>query len=422
LDPHITAKLILLLVLFVFSALFCSAEAAFFSLNPLHLHKMMEEKVPFYSFVYRLLEHPRKLLVTIIAGNESVNITISVLAASIFIRAFHENGQWLTILVTTPILLIFAEALPKTFAVVHPIPFSSLLSPGLTFISHILRPLVWVLEKMSDWVVSFYPRRKFAADNVLTEDEFKLLIDAGYKEGALEETQRDLIHRIFASNDEPVSELMVPRVEMFCLPISMGITGMEKEIIRVRHSKIPVYGKNRDDILGILFAKDFLDELLKGEKQVRMEKLLKKPYFVPLEKRVGSLLEEFQLRRMQMAVVVDEYGGISGLVTLEDVFRNLFGDVYGDSQVKGPLWQKVDDQTWIVSGRMPVEDVNELIDLSISAEDFDTVGGFVFHLFGKLPSKNDEVNYENYSFCVEEIRGARIDKIRIKIREGNNRE
>jgi len=420
LDADITIKLILLVFLLAFSALFSGAEAALFSLSPLHLHKMMEEKFPFYySFVSRLLKRPRKLLITIIVGNESVNIIISVIMAALFIQLFQENGQWITVLVTTPILLIFAEALPKTFGVVYPIAVSSFVSPLLTFIAYITWPVVWALEKMSNWFASLYPGEEFVAGNYLTEDEFKLLIDAGYKEGALEETQRDIIHRVFASNDEPVSEVMAPRVEMFCLPISMDIAAMEKEIIRARHSKIPIYGTNKDDILGILFAKDLFHKLLNGNKQVHLEKLLKKPYFVPLERRVGSLLEDFQLRRMQIAIVVDEYGGVSGLVTLEDIFRNLFGDIYEEQKLKGVFWQKIDERTWIVSGRMSIGDLNEIIDISISTEDFDTVGGFVFHLFGKLPSKNDKVSYGNYNFYVEGARGTRIERIRIERVDGD---
>lgn len=415
LEYLITFKFALLAILFLMSGFFSCSEAALFSLTPLHLHKMKEERSQFLSHVNRLLEHPRRLLITILVSNESVNITISVLVASLCIHYVGVDGQWLAVAVTTPVLLIFAEAIPKTFAVIRPMTFSVLVSPLLVIISRIERPVVWALERISWFFVSLFSDETAPGKKTLTEDEFKVLIDVYQKEGGLEEAQRDLIHKVFDLADKPVSEIMIPRVEMFCLPISLSTAEMEAEIIRTRHTRIPIYGSDRDDILGVLFARDLIGGISgEGSGLHMINRLLKKPWFVPEARSAASLLREFQTRRIQIAIIVDEYGGVSGMVTIEDILESLFEDIYDDYGLRNNLWQRIDERTLLVSGKMPAADLNNLINISIPEEDFDTVGGFVFHLFGKLPAKGEEVRFGDYVFRVEKMGKARILNIRIE--------
>lgn len=374
---------------------------------------MATERSPFLPYVLSLLKYPRRLLITIIVGNETVNITISVLMASLFISLLGENGSWVAIAITSPLLLIFLEGIPKTFGVVRPIPISSFVSPILTLFSRVERPFVWTLERLSGWFVSLPPRDDAGNKDSLMEDEFRALIDVGQKEGVLEESQRDLIHRVFDLADKPVSEVMVPRVDIFCLPISLSIEEMEREIIKAGHTKIPVYRTDRDDIIGILFAGDLTDRISR-EARPRIETLLRKPYFVPLEKRVAGLLLDFQVRKIQLAIVVDEYGGVAGLVTLEDIVEDLFEDIYDEYGVRGNLWERIDDNTLAVSGKLSTDDLNDIMGISIPAEDYETVGGFVFHLFGKLPSPGEEVLFGGCIFRVEKMGKARILGVRVE--------
>jgi len=417
LDYLITFKISLLVLLFFLSGFFSCSEAALFSLTPLHLHKMKEDRSPFLSYVNWLLERPRRLLITILVSNESVNITISVVIASLCIYLFGVDGKWLAVAITTPMLLIFAEAIPKTFAVIRPISFSSFVSPLIVIIAKIEHPVVWLLEKISGLFVYILSGGVSTKKGTITEDEFKTLIDVYQQEGGLEETQRDLIHRVFGLADKPVSEVMIPRVEMFCLPISLSMKEMEREIINARHTRIPICGIDRDDILGILFARDFLIGMYGDGRGINVNRLLRKPYFVPEEKSAGSLLQDFQTRKIKIAIVVDEYGGVSGMVTLEDILENLLEDIYDDYGIRQNLWQKIDDRTLMVSGKMLAADLNNLLDISIPEEEFDTVGGFVFHLFGKLPTKGEAINFGDYVFRVEKMGRARILNIRIEKRE-----
>jgi putative hemolysin len=252
----------------------------------------------------------------------------------------------------------------------------------------------------------------------LMEDELRVLIDAGHEEGVLEKTHRDLIHRVFKLGDTDVEAIMTPRIDMFCLPLSLGMSDLKREILEGGYSRVPVYGTDRDDILGILYAKDLLQGLVGDEKEHTLMSLLRKPYFVPLERRADSLLKDFQIRKIHMAVVVDEYGGVAGLVTMEDILENLFGEIYDERDIREKLYHFIDDQNIIVSGRMPIEDFNALAGTAISSEDFETLGGFVFHLFGRLPVKGDEIRFEGMTFRVERMRGAGVWRIRVTMKTG----
>jgi putative hemolysin len=381
---------------------------------------MKEERFPFLSCIHDLLNYPKRLLITLIVGNEVVNIAISVLSASLFIQWLGVSGPWVSIAVTTILLLIFGEAVPKTFGVTYPIRFSFFVAPLITMVSHIERPVVWILETVSAWIVSYFPGGHSRERSSLTEDEFRTLVDTGEQEGALEASQRTLIHRVFELGDKPVSEVMVPRVDMFCLPVSLNIADMDKEIIKARHGRIPIYGTDRDDVLGILFAKDLLQHISEGEKRMRVEKLLRKAYFVPEGRSAALVLRDFQARRIQIAIVVDEYGGVSGLVTLEDILQGLFEDIYGEYGLKSILWRKIDDRTFLVSGKMSLDEFNRLTGYDLPSEDFDTIGGFVFDLFGKLPSKGENVRFDHYVFHVEKMSRTRILVLKIEIGEGDH--
>lgn len=378
---------------------------------------MKEDKNPFYAYIHKLLAYPRRLLVTILVGNESVNITISVLTTSIFILFLGIEGKWIAIAVTTITLLIFGEAIPKTFAVNYPMRFATSVSVPLAFFASIERPVVWILEKVSNLFVYVLGRKFSQEKQVLTEDEFKTLVDVGHEEGALEEAEKDLIHRVFDLADTTVSDIMTPRVDMFCLPLTMGMEEMAKEILKTRYSRIPIYETDRDDILGILHARHLLEEITKGRRSESVKPLLKKPYFVPLERTAESMLRDFRMRRIQMALIVDEYGGIEGLVTLNDIMEDLVGDIYDEYDVKESLYNRVDDGSLIMSGAMDIEEFNNLMRTSVPVEDFDTLGGFVLHLFGKVPTRGEEIYYENYTFKVEKVVKRRIMTVRVKQKE-----
>lgn len=362
----------------------------------------------------KLLENPRRLLITIVTGNEVVNISISILAAALFISLFGPKGQGISIVVTSIVLFLAGEAIPKTFGVTYPMRISSAVSPLLLIISRLEYPVVAALEKTPSLILNRLDKSRTKDSDVLMEDEFKNLIDAGSREGVVDESQKELIKTIFESGDRPVTDIMIPRVDMFCLPFDMKASDIVRQVVHGRYERVPVYREDRDDIIGILFARDLLNDALRSGESTSVEKLLARPYFVPEEKTINGLLHDFREKSTQIAIVVDEYGGVSGLVTLEDILEHLFEEAYGDDTPANCRCDIIDEMTMIAPGIMSMEQVNDLLQASLPLEEFDTIGGFVLHLFGRMPERGEMIHFENYHFRIESVGRTRILKIRIE--------
>ncbi len=395
------------------SGFFSSSEAALFSLSQLHLHKMREERFPFLSHVERLLDTPRRLLVTIIVGNEVVNIVLSATAAALFISLFGERGEWLAIAAVAPVLFLFGEAVPKIFGKTYSMRLSSLVAPLMTLVQKAVFPAVWLLEGISGLILGSFRKKEAADSDALMEVEFRSLVDAGHEEGIIDASQRDLIHRVFDLADTPVEDIMTPRVDMFCLPVSTSPQALRREIIEQGYSRVPLYGTGPDDIVGILYARDLLGLMAEGKAPASAEPLLRKPFFVPEERSADQVLRDFQKRNMHVAIVVDEYGGISGLVTMEDILEALFGDIYDERDTRERPFHRIDERTLMVSGALAIDDFNEIAGTSIPSDDFGTVGGYVLHLFGRLPSRGDEIVSGGLTLVVRKVKGTRILSIRV---------
>lgn len=408
------SDIVVLIILFVLSGFFSSAEAALLSLRDLHLHKMQQDSYPFFNYVVKLLSNQRRLLITIVTSNEVVNVSISILAASFFIGLLGAGGQWVSIVFTTIVLLFVGEAIPKTFGVTYPMQISSLVAPLLTAISRLEYPIVSALEKVSGlFLLRYGSNNKAEESEVLMEDEFKTLIDAGSLEGVVNEAQKELINKIFELGDRPVTDIMVPRVDMFCLPLDMPVEAMLQSIAGARQERVPIYREDRDDIVGILFARDLLNNVWRGRTQTSIFSLLAKPYFVPEQKTVNGLLHDFQKKFLQIAIVVDEYGGVSGMITLEHILEHIFEEPDSDEDLACDGCEKLDENSIIVPGNMPVEQCNKLLEAELPEDEFDTIGGLVLHLFGKMPQKGEEVCSDGFVFCVNDVGKTRILKVRI---------
>jgi CBS domain containing-hemolysin-like protein len=409
----LNSDIVVLIILFMLSGFFSSAEAALLSLRDLHLHKMKQDNYPFFDYVVKLLSNQRRLLITIVTSNEAVNVIISILAASFFIGLFGSNGQWVSIVFTTVVLLIVGEAIPKTFGVTYPMQISTIVSPPLMAISRLEYPVVAGLEKISGLFLNRYGSDKSTESEALMEDEFKTLVDAGSLEGVVDESQKELITKIFELGDRPVTDIMIPRVDMFCLPLDMPVAYMLQSIAGARQERVPVYREDKDDIVGILFARDLLNNVWRGRAHDSIQNLLMKPYFVPEQQTVHGLLHDFQKNFLQIAIVVDEYGGVSGMITLEHILEHLFEETNSDDESACEGCEKIDDQTIIIPGGMSVEQCNKILEAELPEDEFDTIGGFVLHLFGKMPEKGEEVSLEGYVFSVHDISKTRILKVKI---------
>ncbi len=424
----VITKISFLFVLLLCSGFFSSSETSIFSLGRFERYRIREEKKTLISrCLQQLVERPRRLIITILIGNELVNITISSLSASLVDSALlnwaplasSDPVLLKTVFATAvcfPLLLIFGEITPKTMALYNPRRFARFAAIPLRLFYSLIAPVRWVLATLANSIVRLFVGEFPAVEAPITEEEFRNLVDQSNEEGVLWEAEREFIHNIFDFGETRVSEVMTPRTDMFCLQADQSLEEILKVIEEQHYSRIPVYEEDKDDITGILYCKDLLGLTIDPEKpgDRSLRALLRKPYFIPQTKKASELFREFRFNRIHLAIVVDEYGGVAGLVTMEDLLEEIFGEILDDYDPEEPQPRQLDENTMILPGKMPIEDFNELAHAGLPEEEFDTMGGLVFGLFGKLPSPGAKVSFMDYTFTVEEMEGTRIVELRVE--------
>ena len=335
---EIDVPLRLYLIFFLFWGLvfFSSSEAALFGLGRLGLQRLKEAGHPRYPLIERLLNRPRQLIISLLIGNESVNVAISSLTSALFIGLWGDMAKWLVIPVVVFVVLLFGEVIPKSVAIRHPEKVAPLVAYSAERFVGLVRPLYWVVQKILDLTLKLARVSPAPSSVPLTEEDFKNLVEMSQREGALEESEKHLIHRVFAFGDQTVKNIMTSRAAVFALPISTKLGDAIEALREHRFSRVPVYRKNLDEIVGVLYAKDLLK--VRGQRRQGAEgglrNFLRRPYFVPLSKKLDELFREFQRQRIHLAVVVNEYGGMAGIITLEDLLEELFGEMVDELDIE----------------------------------------------------------------------------------------
>jgi len=411
---------IVFFILLSLSAFFSGSETAYFSLSPATVDRFRSSRKRAEQRVATLLTNPRQLLITIVVGNTLVNITTASLAAilteriSRAMQVSQHIGLIVDVIVVTFVILIASEILPKVIAVRDAERYARLSSRFLSFFYYLIFPVSYFLARFTRFLQK---RLGFTEDKTfLSEEELKTLVEMGEEHGTLQKDEREMIHSIFEFGETTVKEIMVPRTDMVCVEASTTLTDLMKLVKTKLHSRIPVYKGRIDNVIGILYVKDLLPYLTKRRRErLDLEKLVRPAYFVPEQKKIDELLREFQKERIHMALVVDEYGGIAGLVTLEDIIEEIVGEIQDEYDKEAPLYKKIDENTFIVDGRMPLEEINEELHLNLPTEEgFETISGFILSKLGALPKEKEKVEYDGYVFIVERVTRNRIIKVRIE--------
>lgn len=398
------------------SAFFSGSEASLFSLSPLHLKQLEEKAHSRHKNLTSLLSRPRQLIISILIGNELVNLTASVLAASIIISLLGDERKAWAVVIMTPILIIVGEITPKVIAVKNTLRFSTFVALPISWFIRFIGPVRWIFKGLSEVIINFLGGQAIARSNIIKEDLVRTLADVGEREGVLESTERELIHKVFDFADTPVSQIMTPRPDIFFLPLDLSLEEVLEQLNQNRRSRIPIYKDNPDNIVGILYIKDLLGshQFQPGEAEIYWRDLLREPYFIPWSKKGLDLFKDFQKKKIHMAIVVDEYGGIAGLVTMEDLLEELFGEIEEEPESKEKPFEVLAPDSYRVSSRLAIKEFNRALEFELPDEQQDTIGGFVFSLFGQLPQEGEKVQYQNLCFEIEEVEGTRITKILVK--------
>lgn len=330
-------KAALIIFLLVFSGLFSGSETALFSLSLLQRERLRKSGNKRAALVDKLLLHPRRLIVTILMGNDMVNIAASVIATYLFVSLFGEHGKWFTIVAMTPLTLIFAEVIPKTIGVTHNETIAPFISVPLNIFAKFISPLRWIFIKFTDCFITLLGIEKHKPSPTIMEDDFRDMVDLSYKNGELKIVERDLIHNVFEFSDTHVLEVMTPKENMFCLPYDMDAESLIKSVKQNYFSRIPVFKGNIDNIIGILYAKDLLKVITKKYKTKSrlLPGICRRPYFIQENEKVDEVFYTMKQQRKHIAICLNERGKVSGLVSLEDLLEELFGEIYDEHDPVG---------------------------------------------------------------------------------------
>jgi putative hemolysin len=410
---EISWRLFALLLLLILSGFFSGSETALLSLDKLRVLFLQQRQYPNADKLAKLLDNPDRLLSGILVGNNLVNIAASVIATGLFVSYFGEQGEWLTVLILTPLLLIFSEVCPKTYAAQYPEKMSFLVLNPIRFVVWILAPVIFVVSSISRVMTSLIRKTDVESFSV-SEDEIRAMIEVGEESGSVAAEQRKMLHGIFDLSETRVRDIMIPRTEVTGVDLSADFHEILTVARGTRHSRFPVFSENLDTIVGVIHSKDILGYVGQIE-QFSLNELCRKPYFVPESKRIGVLLQSFRRRREHMAIVVDEYGGVEGIVTLEDVVEEIVGDIHDEYDAEELDFRKLGQNHYLIDAVMPLREVNRRFDLSLPEEHVTTLAGHLLQIMGKIPVEGDTCEEGNLLFRVRRMEERRIEEIEMVI-------
>ena len=403
----------LLIVLLLGSGFFSASETSLMSLSKIRIRYMEEEGVKGAKLVSSLIEKSSDLLSSILVGNNVVNIAATSVSTSLFISIFGDGGVAIATAVMTVLVLIFGEITPKTIAANSPEKIAVIVSKPISIIMKITKPIVWVFNLLTGIIFKIMGIDNDGVKPFITEEELKAMVNVSHEEGVLEIEEREIINNVFQFGDMQAKEAMIQRLDM----VAVNIEDSYDEIIELfkseKLSRLPVYQESIDDIVGILNIKDIIFLSDEEIQNFNIKNYVREAFFTYEFKKITQLLEEMKKEKTQMAIVVDEYGGTAGLLTIEDLVEVIVGDIDDEYDEEEEEIVKVSDNEYLVEGSTKISDVNEQIGINFESDEFDSIGGFIIGYLKRIPEENELIEVGNVKFSVESIDKNRINKIRI---------
>ena len=416
-EPQALPLLVLLFVLLICSALISGSEVAFFSLKLQDLNEIKDEKKTAYGRLSGLLEHPKTLLATILISNNFINVGIVILSSYLtsLLLDFTGYAEWVSfvvqVVVITFLILLFGEVLPKVYANKKSVSFSIFMSGPMTILRSICRPLSLVLVRSG----TFIEKRLQSTSENLSVDDLTQALEITQNEPGDEDGQK-ILEGIVKFGNTTVKQIMKPRMDVVAVDIEASYSKVMELILESGYSRIPVYEENFDNVKGVLYIKDLIPYI--DEDSFNWTGLIRDPFYVPENKKIDDLLNEFQVKKIHMAIVVDEFGGTSGLITLEDVIEEIVGEISDEFDDDDLIYSKLDEQNYVFEGKVHLTDLFRVLNLPEDTfederGDADTLAGLLLEIAGKFPEKNEIVDHEEFEFKVESLEGRRIKRIKV---------
>jgi len=372
---------------------------------------MVEENIKGANRVKELIDNPSSLLASILVGNNVVNIASSSLATVLAINLIGSRGVAISTIIMTIVVLIFGEITPKTLASQNSEQISLRVANPIFIVSKMLKPVVIITTTISKLFIKLLGGKSDSNKPFITEDELKTMVDVSEEEGILMSEEKDMIHNVFQFGDLYAKDVMVQRVDIIALDIEESLDKIISVIKEEGFSRIPIYSDTIDNIVGILNVKDII--FMEDTKEFSLNNYMREITYTYEFRKVTELFKDMNKNRQHMVVVLDEYGGTVGIVTIEDLIEEIVGDISDEYDDEEPEIYVVKEDEYIVEGSVRIEDINELIGTKIESEEFDSIGGFIIGVLGRFPNISEEIIYSNYRFIIEDIDRNRIKKIRI---------
>lgn len=404
----------IVVILIALSGFFSSSETALTSVNQIRLRQRATEGDKKSMTVLKLLEKPQDVISSILIGNNIVNIASSAVATVFFTQLFGASGPVVATVVMTILVLIFGEVLPKTAAQQQPEMISRKVSRPISRITTIFKPVVFLLTALSGLVTKWLFSHVDEAPTI-TEEEFKALVEVGEEEGVLQREERAYIDNVLDFSSATASDMMKPRTSV----VALDVEATEEEIFELlkdnRYSRIPVYEDSIDHIIGILYMKDVVRLLAQGE-AIHLREILRDPYFIGESAVADRIFRELKARNLSIAVVVDEYAGTSGIITMEDILEELVGNIDDEYDLENSAVIFLESGVYLVDPELRIDEINDYFHMSLESEKSDSIGGFVIELLDRIPKQGDVVRYGDILFTVNEMQGLKMTKLKMDLR------
>ena len=418
-DPSLSVQIVILVILLLASGFFSASETALMSISKIEVRYMVEQNVKGAKLLDKLLEDTNKLLGAILVGNNLVNISASSLATLIAINLSGGSDGSLGVGIATGhmtlLILVFGEITPKSLSAQNAQKIALLVVRPISVIVTILSPVVKILMLVTNGLIRLLGGNPDATKPFITADELRTIVTVSHEEGVLETEEKQMIYNVFDFGQSCAKDIMVPRTDMVCVDIDATYEEILTLYKAEQFSRLPVYQETHDHIIGVLYIKDLILNGISSH-DFSVSQYLRDAYFVHEFKNNNELFKEMRLKKIGLAIVLDEYGGTAGLVSMEDLIEEIVGDINDEYDSGQDDFVKVSEQEYVVDGTSRISEVNEELGLDIISNDFDSIGGFVIGLFDRFPEEGEQISYKNINFIVEETANNRINSLRLLLK------
>lgn len=421
-DTSGVIQLVIILILIALSAFFSSAETALTTVNRVRMKALADEGNQSAATVLKILDRYSKMLSTILVGNNIVNLTASSLTTTLAAKAFGSYAVGVATGILTLVILLFGEIVPKNTAKLYSAGISLVYAPVILLLMKLLTPVVFVVDKMSAGISRLLHIDTNRQETLMTENELKTYVDVSHEDGVIESEEREMIYNVFDFSDSVAKDIMIPRIDMVSVGFSMNYDEVLSRFRESMYTRLPVYGEDKDNIIGLINIKDFI--LLTDKEHFQVKDILREAYYTYEYKKTADLMIEMREIAANVAFVLDEYGAAVGMITLEDLLEEIVGEIRDEYDAdEEELIQQTEENAWLVEGGMKLDDINDALDTSLSSEDYDSIGGLIIESLDRLPQDGETITLDcGITLQVQGISQNRIKKVLMTLPEEESEE